>query len=149
MPRPRKGTNPRRRRILKVERGGKEEGNGKPDEKPDEVQEFDSFGALDDALDVKPEGLADTYDFLRLLGAVAGQIALLDVATNCSDPKAQASAARALIQLKEKPEHIVERLRSSRFNSLNTKDLHTIVQDIRRGKDPKIALQACLDAKEG
>ena len=78
---------------------------------------------------------------------MAGQIALLDVATNCSDPKAQASAARALITLKEKPEHIVERLRSSQFNSLNTQDLHTIVQQIREGKEPKLALKECLEQK--
>ncbi|KKL53804.1 hypothetical protein LCGC14_2271780, partial [marine sediment metagenome] len=88
-----------------------------------------------------------TYDFLRLLGAVTGQIALLDVATQRGDPKAQASAARALITLKEKPEHIVERLRSSKFNSLDTQDLAGIVQEINEGKDPQQALQECLEKK--
>ncbi len=139
----RKGANPRRRRI-KLERG---EGNGKSDS--DEAEDFDSFRALGDTLDLgtKPEGLAETFDFLRLLGAVAGQIALLDVATNCSDPKAQASAARALITLKEKPEHIVERLRSSQFNHLDTKDIAEIVDEIRKGKEPKQALRECLEKK--
>ena len=136
----------KRGRRLKIERGGKGEGNGKvPKSGPE--SDADSVEALSLALDGKPEGLAETYDFLRLLGAVFGQIALLDVAANRGDPKAQASAGRALIALKEKPEHIVERLRSSRFNHLDTKDLAKIVQGIHDGKDPQQALQECLDEK--
>lgn len=131
-------------RRLKIERKG--EGNGEvPKSGPE--SDSDPVEALSLALDSKPEGLAETYDFLRLLGAVLGQIALLDVAANRGDPKAQASAGRALIALKEKPEHIVERLRSSRFNHLDTKDLADIVQGIHDGKDPQQALQECLDKK--
>ncbi len=139
----------KRKRTFKVERGGRDRGNGKPKAPGEpEIGGSSAFEALDNVLgDNKPEGLAETYDFLRLLGAVAGLIALLDVATNSSDPKAQASAARALITLKEKPEHIVERLRSSQFNNLNTQDLHTIVEEIRKGKEPRLALQECLEKK--
>ncbi len=130
-------------RRFKVERGGKGKGNGEAP-KP---KETDVVAALGSVLDTRVEGLAETYDFLRLLGAVTGQIALLDVATQRGDPKAQASAARALITLKEKPEHIVERLRSSKFNSLDTQDLAEIVEEINRGKDPQQALQECLEKK--
>lgn len=134
-------------RTLKIERGGKGKSNGKaPETEPE--PETDPVEALGLALSNKPEGLAETYDFLRLLGAVFGQIALLDVAANRGDPKAQASAGRALIALKEKPEHIVERLRSSKFNHLDTKDLAKIVQGIHEGKDPQEALQECLDEKK-
>ncbi len=128
------------KRTFKIERGG---GNGEAPESSD------AFSALAGVLDTKPEGLAETYDFLRLFGAVVGQIALLNVAAECSDPKAQASAGRALIScLKEKPEHIAERLRSSKFNSLNTEDLQTIVAEISSGKNPKQALQDHLDEKK-
>jgi hypothetical protein len=100
--------------------------------------------ALDTVLDTSPESLGDSYDLLRLLGAVVGQITLLDVAGKSVDDKARTSASRALIRLDEDPAAIADRLRSSKFQGLDTASLRAMVEEITEGKDPKRALDDAL-----
>ena len=127
----------RRERKFQVEDGGQ------PEEKADAVS------SLESALDTTPEGLSASHDFLRLLGIVVGQVTLLDIATSpTADPAPRVAAARALTSIKEDPEQIAERLRSSQFKDLNTKDLHDVVASIREGNDPKAALQKVIDSKK-
>lgn len=133
------------KRRFKVHRGG---GDGETPKEEESSAEQGAVNALESSLDMSLEGLSESHEFLRLLGAVVGQITLLDVATGTSDPKARASAARALLDLKEKPEQIAERLRSSKFKDLQTSDLKTIVEDIRDGMDPKVALEKAIERKE-
>ena len=98
--------------------------------------------ALDALLDLQganfqPQRLDEIHEYLKLLGVVLGQIALLDVATASltgkGDAAAKVAAARALMSLKEKPEAIVERLRRSPFTDLRFQDLESIVQQLKEG----------------
>ena len=106
------------------------------------------FDAIEDLIRTSPETLGDSYDFLRLLGAVVGRIALLDVATNSTDSKAVAAAARVLVDLKESPDVIADRLRSSQFSKLSMTDLQSLTEMIRRGDSPQEALDSVLKKKE-
>jgi len=116
-----------------------------PDE---EEQPTSAVGALAGVLDVAtPENLSTSYDLLKLLGMVVGQITLLDIATGSADAKARTSAARALAGLKESPNEIAERLKAGPFAGLTTGDLRTVVEQIRQGKDPKQVLQLVVDEK--
>lgn len=127
------------KRRFTVADGGK---NGDSPPSPDEISAFESV------LDMTPEGLSATHDFLRLMGTVIGQITLLSIATGSEGPSApRVAAARALRDLEETPEAIAERLRSTQFEGLDTKDLHTIVEKIREGVNPQVALAEVVNAK--
>ena len=83
-----------------------------------------------------PEKLDQQHDYLRLLGIVLGQIALLEVATmritGKGDAAAKVAAARALMNTKEAPDTIAERLRRSAFADLNPEQLECIVQEVKK-----------------
>ena len=84
-----------------------------------------------------PARLDEVHDLLKLLGMVIGQITLLSIATNASsDPKtlaAKVAAARALVNLKESPDDIADRLRRSPFADLTTVQLEAIVAEVKKG----------------
>lgn len=101
------------------------------------------LSALESILSATPEGLGEQYDYLRLLGAVVGQIALIDVAASAG-PAERASAARALIKLDEEPENVAERLRASPFKDLDTKALQRMAKLLRKGVSPHDALRRVL-----
>jgi len=81
-----------------------------------------------------PQQIDQLHDTLRLLGVVLGQMALLDVVT---DPNAKdapkVAAARALMDLKEKPEHIAERLKAAPFAGLTLEEIQDILQEMKEG----------------
>ena len=130
------------RRRLSITPGESEVGGDDLPGEPD-VSSFESV------LDMTPEGLSATHDFLQLLGIVVGQIALLSVAANpLADPAPRVAAARALRDLKEAPETLAERLRSTQFDGLDTRDIHTIVEKIREGTNPQTALAEVAGAKQ-
>jgi hypothetical protein len=82
---------------------------------------------------LNPKSLDQLYDTLKLFGVILGYSALLDAAVNGTD-KERVPAARALINLKEDPEGIAERLRRSRFAHLSIEELKGIVQKINDGE---------------
>ena len=79
-----------------------------------------------------PKSLDQLYDTLKLFGVILGYSALLDAAVNGTD-KERVPAARALINLKEDPDSIAERLRRSRFSHLSVEELKGIVQKLNSG----------------
>lgn len=93
-----------------------------------------ALDALTSVLNLSPQGIDETHDYLRLLGIVLGQLALLEVVC---DPKAEAkdkvSAARILTSIKESPEAIAERLRRSPFTGMSMEDLKELVGKISSG----------------
>ena len=102
--------------------------------------------ALGRVMDVTPDGLGDTFDQLRLLGAVVGQITALDVATSSTaEDSDRMAAARLLTKLDEKPDAIADRLRSSQFSRLSTAGLEHLIAEVKRGKSPELALVAAMD----
>lgn len=124
------------KRRFKLDRGGK---NGKKEE-----PKSDSLDALEGVLSKTPEGLGESYDMLRLIGVVVGQITLLDVATGTTVASDRVAAAKALVALKEEPVNIAERLRSSQFSGLNTGELHQMIEDVKGGMNPKLALDEAV-----
>ena len=101
--------------------------------------------ALESVMDVTPDGLGDTFDQLRLLGAVVGQVTALDVATDDrADNSDRMAAARLLTKLDDKPDAIADRLRSSQFAKLTTAGLVEMIDQVKRGKNPKIALEEAV-----
>ena len=81
---------------------------------------------------LQPKSLDQLYDTLKLFGVIIGYSALLDAAINGSD-KERVPAARALINLKEDPEGIAERLRRSRFSHLSVDELKKMVDKMNAG----------------
>ena len=79
-------------------------------------------------------GLDVTFDQMKLLGAVVGMVTLLQIAAYSNDDKARASAAKVLIDLKEEPAEIVERLKAAPFNDLNMKGLEFIIDQMAEGR---------------
>ncbi len=131
-------------RRFKIQDGGRN-GDGE-DSSPPPPSEVSSFESV---LDMTPEGLSATHDFLQLMGIIVGQIALLSVAASpYADDAPRVAAARALRDLKETPESIAERLRATQFDGLDTKDLHDIVEKIREGTNPQEALTLVANAKK-
>lgn len=125
------------KRRFKLDRGGK---NGKKEEtKPD------ALDALEGVLSKTPEGLGESWDMLRLIGVVVGQVTLLDIATGTANATDRVAASRALVALKEEPVNIAERLRSSQFSKLNTSELHQMIEDVKGGKNPKLALDEAVE----
>jgi hypothetical protein len=80
------------------------------------------------------EGLDITYDELRLIGSVVGLITLLQVATYSGDAKARTSAARILVDLKEEPSDIVERLKAAPFADLSANQLAFVIDQMATGR---------------
>ena len=82
----------------------------------------------------KPEKIDELHDFLKLLGVVIGQVTLLTVATSSlAEAAPRVSAAKALLDIKETPESLAERLRHSQFAHLTVANLETLVSKIREG----------------
>jgi hypothetical protein len=81
----------------------------------------------------KPQSLDQLYDWFKLLGVVFGYITLLDAAVNGSD-KERVPAARTLVNLKEDPESIAERLKRSPFANLSIHQLEAIIQRMKSGE---------------
>lgn len=92
--------------------------------------------------------LGNTYEQLRLIGAVLGQVALLEVASGGGKDSDRVSAAKALIKLGERPEEVAERLKAGVFAGLDTKDLHHVVKLVQDGWSPKNALEEVRQQKE-
>jgi len=82
----------------------------------------------------EPKKLDEMYDLLKLLGVVLGYIALLEEAVDGADPKARVSAARVLVNLREDPESIAERLRRSPFADLSVEQLQKVVGKLKLGE---------------
>jgi hypothetical protein len=68
------------------------------------------------------------YDQLRLVGAVIGLKKLLETVVDPeTDEKTRVSAARVLVDLKEEPERIIERLRSAPYADVSVEELERMV----------------------
>ena len=86
------------------------------------------------SLGFKPERLDELHDYMRLLGVVLGQMTLLTIATSShAKDEARVSAAKALMQLKETPEALAERLKRSPFADLTVAQLEAIVSQLKTG----------------
>lgn len=94
---------------------------------PDALTEVMQIGTFAKGLDI-------TYDELRLMGSLIGLVTLLQVATYSQDEKARTSAAKSLIDLKEDPADIVERLKSAPFGNLSIKSLEYVVKELSDGR---------------
>src|SRR6266700_2835776 len=110
-----------------------------------------STAALDEVASLlaqgfEPKRLDELYDFMKLLGVVLGYQALLNAATSGTD-KERVPAARALINLKEDPEAISERLRRSPLADLSLEQLRSIVQELGKGRTDVAAI--VTEAKTG
>jgi hypothetical protein len=83
---------------------------------------------------IAPEKLDQVYDLLKLMGLVLGHSTLLAVATDVTaEAAARVSAARALINIKEDPQVIGERIRRSTFADLSVDKLKSIVRQLEAG----------------
>jgi len=83
----------------------------------------------------KPQSLDQVHDTLKLVGVILGQMTLLDIATSpLAEPASRVSAARALLNLKESPDAIIERIRRSPFAGLNAEQLSAMVAKVRAGE---------------
>lgn len=84
----------------------------------------------------KPEGLDQVHDTLRLLGIVLGQMALLEIITDKdAEDSDRVAAARLLLNTKESPESIADRLKRSSFTRLPTEKLASMIQEVKKGKN--------------
>lgn len=82
----------------------------------------------------KPEGQGQVYDTLRLLGLVLAQMALLEIITSKeAEDSDRVAAARLLLNTKESPEGIADRLRKSSFAGLKTEELANMIQQVKKG----------------
>lgn len=83
-----------------------------------------------------PTGLDQILETLKLLGLVLGYQALVETAISepieKGDLAAKVNAAKTLVQLKEDPVDIAERLRRSRFSSMTVDQLHTLVNGLKQ-----------------
>ncbi len=86
------------------------------------------------ALGSQGSGLDVTFDQLKLLGAVIGMVTLLQIAAYSSDDKAKASAAKVLVDLKEDPAEIVDRLRAAPFHDLTMKGIKYVIDQMSLGR---------------
>jgi hypothetical protein len=116
---------------------------------PDPAETVSAPAALADVLAFPTaENLSTSYDLLKLIGVVVGQMQLLSLAVNSTDSKAAVSAARALASLKEDPAEIAERLKAGPFAGLTTADLRRVVEELQQGKNPKAVLEEVSREKE-
>lgn len=79
-------------------------------------------------------GIDTTYDQLRLIGAIIGLVTLLQTATYSADDKARIAAAKTLVDIKEDPADIVERLRAAPFAKFSINALEYVVQQLSAGR---------------
>ncbi len=86
------------------------------------------------ALGEQGSGLDVTFDQLKLLGAVIGMVTLLQIAAYSTDDKAKASAAKVLVDLKEDPAEIVDRLRAAPFHDLTMKGIKYVIDQMSLGR---------------
>ncbi len=86
------------------------------------------------ALGAQGSGLDVTFDQLKLLGAVVGMVTLLQIAAYSDDDKAKASAAKVLVDLKEDPAEIVDRLRAAPFHDLTMKGIEHVIDEMSQGR---------------
>lgn len=97
----------------------------------------DAIATLSALLDegFRPEGLDQVHDTLRLVGLVLGQMALLEIITDReAEDSDRVAAARLLLSVKEAPESIAERLHKSAFSRLNTEELSSMIQRVKKGE---------------
>ena len=118
------------------------------EEEPKPLTPAEKLGAmLDDH--ISPERLDVLHDQFKLLGLVMGQrallVALLDPTASVKD---KVSAAKTLVTMPtEKPEVLVDRLRSSVFSSLSAETLETIITKVgEQSPDqlPKLSLEQLI-----
>ncbi len=84
---------------------------------------------------IELNSIEKTYDMLKLMGLVLGHAALLEIATSpTAESAARVSAARALVNVKDDPESLAERLHSSPFRDLSIEQLKGIVRQIEAGE---------------
>ena len=84
---------------------------------------------------ITPERLDVLQDRLRLIGAILGQMALLEVVADSDAPAtARVSAAKTLTDMGGEPQTIIERLKSSPFLDKSPAQLRKMIQDIQDGE---------------
>jgi len=104
------------------------------------VKKNDDILKTPDALrDLVDQGLSLTrmdflHDQLKLVGAVMGLRALLEVVTFGENESAKVAAARILTSLDEDPERISERLKSAPWADLNMDQLTHVVDRLTGGE---------------
>lgn len=99
--------------------------------------------ALENLLDFKPETLDQSHDLLRLAGVVLAQLTLLQVLTDpMASSRDKVSASRILLDIKEPPEAIAERLRRSPFAHLSTEELKELIE---KAVNSKTSLRKVLE----
>ena len=70
-----------------------------------------------------------TFDQLKLVGAVIGLKKLLETVVDPeTDEKTRVSAAKVLVDLKEDPERIIERLRSAPYVEVSVEELEHMIK---------------------
>jgi hypothetical protein len=90
--------------------------------------------------------LDQAYDALKLMGLVLGHITLLEVANDReADEGARVSAARALTSIKEPPEAIAERIRTSSFKDLSVDELKAMLEKLIQGQSVTSLIQGPED----
>ena len=98
-----------------------------------------ALGAPDKLKELVAEGLALNrmdflYDQLRLVGAVMGLRALVETVTFSDNDSARVAAARLLMDLKEDPADLVERLKAAPFSDLTMDQLEHVVDRLTGGE---------------
>lgn len=91
--------------------------------------------------------LDHTHEMLRLLGAVLGRKALLELVVESESEQIRVSAAKELVKLGEDPDRIVERLRSMPFQDMSMSELEALVENGELDTD--IAIQALQGDQNG
>lgn len=92
--------------------------------------------------EVSPEQLYLVFDRLRLIGMILGQLGLLEVVLDPdAGATAKATAARALTQLGEEPQTIVDRLKSSPLASKSPDELRALLQEAADAGDVTLILE--------
>jgi len=96
------------------------------------------LGAPDQLRDLVAEGLSLNrmdflYDQLRLVGAVMALRTLLEVVTFGENESSRVQAAKMLMDLKEDPEVLAERLKSAPFADLTMPQLEHVVDRLTGG----------------
>jgi len=93
---------------------------------PDKLQELVEQGLSLNRMDF-------LYDQLRLVGAVMGLRALVEVVTFGENESARVSAAKMLMELKEDPQDIVDRLKAAPFSDLSMPQLEHVLDRLTGG----------------
>ena len=94
---------------------------------PDKLQELVQQGLSLNRMDF-------LYDQLRLVGAVMGLRTLVEVVTFGDNEAAKVSAAKMLMDLKEDPQDIVDRLKAAPFSDLSMDQLEHVLDRLTGGE---------------